>query len=118
MILKELAARAGFTVLTPGPGLDAEITACYVGDLLSWVMSRAPSGCVWITIMSNVNVAAVALLAETACVLLAEQVRPDPDLTKKAAENGVTLLSAPMGAYEAACTIYSLLKEHEQTQVT
>ena len=44
----------------------------YCGDLLSWVMGRAPAGGAWLTIMSNVNVAAVAALADTACVVLAE----------------------------------------------
>ena len=59
--------------------LDKEAKGVYVGDLLSWVMSHAVEGDVWITIMSNVNVAAVASLTEAACVILAEGVEPDPE---------------------------------------
>ena len=38
---------------------DRPVTGGYCGDLLSWVMGRAPADGVWLTIMSNVNVAAV-----------------------------------------------------------
>ncbi len=55
----------------------------YVGDLLSWVMGRAGSNSAWITIMSNVNVAAVAVLAELSMIILAENVKPDADLLKR-----------------------------------
>ena len=43
----------------------------YAGDLLSWVMSHATAGDAWVTIMSNINVAAVASLTEVACVIFA-----------------------------------------------
>ena len=42
---------------------DRPVTGGYCGDLLSWVMGRAPADGAWLTIMSNVNVAAVAALA-------------------------------------------------------
>ena len=43
-----------------------DITGCYIGDLLSWVMSKAQSGNIWITIMTNVNIVAVASLTDVA----------------------------------------------------
>ena len=49
---------------------DREIEGVYCGDLLSWVMGRAPADGAWLTIMSNVNVAAVAALTDVACVVL------------------------------------------------
>ena len=63
---------------------DRPVEGGYCGDLLSWVMGRAPAGGAWLTIMSNVNVAAVAALADTACVVLAEGVVPDPPLLDRA----------------------------------
>lgn len=83
---------------------DAErpVTGGYCGDLLSWVMGRAPAGAVWMTIMSNGNVAGVASLSDVACVLLTEGVAPDPDLLSKASEHGVTILGCAAGTYEAA----------------
>ena len=55
---------------------EREITGGYAGDLLSWVMGRANAGDAWVTIMSNMNVAAVAQLADVACVVFAEGVVP------------------------------------------
>ena len=43
----------------------------YCGDLLSWVMGRARSGNAWVTIMTNVNVVAVAALTDVSCVVFA-----------------------------------------------
>ena len=53
-----------------------EVTGVYIGDLLSWVMGRADCGDAWITIMSNINIVAVASLADVACIILAEGVCP------------------------------------------
>ena len=54
------------------PDPDLEITGAYAGDLLSWVMGRADEGCVWATIMTNVNVVAVATLVGTAAAVVCE----------------------------------------------
>ena len=59
---------------------EREVTGGYAGDLLSWVMGRATSGDAWVTIMSNINVIAVAQLTDVACVILAEGVVPGDDL--------------------------------------
>lgn len=88
---------------------DREITGGYCGDLLSWVMGRAPEGCAWLTIMSNGNVAAVASLADVACVLLTEGVAPDADLLSKAQAHGINLLGCEMGTYEAALRLSGAL---------
>ena len=59
MTVKEFIEKHEFQVLSlPDP--DREIKGCYIGDLLSWVMGRAEADNVWITIMSNINIAAVA----------------------------------------------------------
>lgn len=78
------------------------VTGVYIGDLLSWVMGRAPADSVWITIMSNVNVCAVASLADCACVLLAEGVVPDPEALQAAEAKGINVLGSGKTAYELA----------------
>ena len=55
---------------------DRPVSGGYAGDLLSWVLGRAGQDAAWLTIMSNQNVAAVALMAEVSCVILTEGVRP------------------------------------------
>lgn len=84
---------------------DAEVLGCYCGDLLSWVMSHAVYGDVWITIMSNINIVAVASLTECACVIMAEGVMPDEEVLRVAREKGITLFSDERSAYELCCLV-------------
>ena len=87
-----------------------EITGGYCGDLLSWVMGRAPAGAAWMTIMSNGNVAAVAALTDCACVILTDSVQPDPDLLTKAKAHGINLLGAGAETYETALALAEALR--------
>jgi hypothetical protein len=74
MKLSVLSEKLGLKVLTDGDLSEREVSGCYIGDLLSWVMGRASSGDVWITIMNNINIVAVASLTDCACILLCEGV--------------------------------------------
>lgn len=81
---------------------EREIHGAYCGDLLSWVMGRAEFDNAWFTIMSNQNVAAVAVMAELSCVILTEGVSPDPELLEKAAREHINLLGTDLPTFEAA----------------
>jgi len=81
------------------PAPDTPVTGGYVGDLLSWVMGRAAAGDAWVTIMSNANVAAVALMAEAACVILSENVQPDEALLRRAEQQGINLLGSTKSSF-------------------
>ena len=104
MTVSELINRLGLTAHTLPDG-ERTVTGCYVGDLLSWVMGHAPKGCVWITIMSNINVAAVAELTDAACVVIAEGAVPDAELVDAARMHGINLLSSPKPAFNVCCDI-------------
>ena len=88
---------------------EREISSCYIGDLLSWVMGRAKADSVWITIMSNVNVLAVATLADVSVVLLAEGVTPDDEFIEIAKAKGVNLFVSSLPSYESAMALSTLL---------
>lgn len=81
---------------------EREVKGGYCGDLLSWVMGRAKEGDAWITIMSNINVLAVASLADVSCVIFAEGVTPEADVIETAKEKGVNLLSSKLPIFETA----------------
>ena len=83
----------------------------YVGDLLSRAMSHVESDALWVTIMSNVNVVAVATLTEPAAVLLAENVMLQEDALAGARENGITVLTSPLSAYEICARLYEAVLE-------
>ncbi|MGN0986187.1 MAG: hypothetical protein ACI4OU_06780 [Candidatus Enterenecus sp.] len=89
---------------------DRAVTGGYCGDLLSWVMGRAPADGAWLTIMSNVNVAAVAALTDVACVILTEEVEPDAPLLQKARAQGINLLGTALSTYDCAVRLGGLLK--------
>ncbi len=93
--------------------LSKEICGSYAGDLLSWVMSHAQYGDVWITIMSNINVVAVASLTECACVIMAEGVTPDSDVLKVAEEKDITIFSDDRSTFELCCLVGQYLKNNE-----
>ena len=89
MKVKELLAH-GFEALALPDG-EREIDGVYIGDLLSWVMGRAQMDNAWITIMTNVNVVAVASLADTSCVILAEGVAMTDELKDTAQAKDVNI---------------------------
>lgn len=82
-------------------GEDCKITGAYAGDFLSFVMGRAEKGNVWFTIMNNINVAGVAVLAELPCIVLCEDVQPDTGLKEKCIQKGITLLTTADTVYNA-----------------
>lgn len=108
MTVKELSVQNGFEALAM-PFADREITGVYIGDLLSWVMGRANEGDAWITIMSNINIIAVAALADTACIILAEDVIPDAEIIDKAQEKGINILKSSKDIYETAIMLSGLI---------
>jgi len=113
MTVKELADRMALKNWTPDVSLGALITGGYAGDMLSWVMGRAKEGSAWLTIMSNQNVAAAALMADVACVVLTENVVPDEALLKQAQGRGLPLLGSPLSTYELSCRLGTLLTEEQ-----
>ena len=84
------------------PEDDREVEGVYIGDLLSWVMGRAQSGNVWLTIMSNLNIVAVATLSDVSCILLCEGVVPEESVRSTAEAKGINILATDMTAYETA----------------
>ena len=90
--------------------IPSEYTGVYAGDLLSRAMNHVHEGDIWITIMSNINVIAVASLTEAACVILAEGVTMEPPVLAAAEERGVCVLMSDFTVYEL-CRGLSALEE-------
>ena len=87
------------------PQPERTVSGAYVGDLLSWVMGRASQDNAWITIMSNVNIVAVASLADTSVIILAEGVTLDENVKETAFSKGVNIVSTQLSSYEIAVQI-------------
>ncbi|MBQ4070978.1 MAG: hypothetical protein IJD51_01005 [Clostridia bacterium] len=109
MKVKELAQISDFGAITLPEG-DRDIEGVYIGDLLSWVMGRARADDAWITIMSNVNVIAVASLSDVSCVIFAEGVMPEDSIVETATKKGINLISTSLSAYGTAVRLSEILK--------
>ena len=108
MTVRELTEKLNLKILTEGES-DREVTDCYVGDLLSWVMGRAPADSAWLTVMGNINSVAVATLADVSCIVLVENAALDAEAKNKAEIVGVTILRTEQNSYRLAVEISRLL---------
>lgn len=102
--VKELQEKLELTDLAVGNG-DTEVSGCYIGDLMSLAMAKLEENNVWITIQSNINVVAVAVLKEAGCVILADGTLTDADTVKKAEEENLSLFTTQKSAYETAIAL-------------
>lgn len=110
MTIQELAGICGWKLLAGEDGQDNEVDGCYVGDLLSWVMARAQSGNVWLTVMGNINAIAVATLTDVAGIVLAENAALDSEAAQRAGLQGIPVYSCTENLYDAAVRVYETLK--------
>ena len=98
----EIAQKLGMTYYS-GEGLvERTAKGCYIGDLLSLAMSKVQMNYVWITIQTNVNIVAVASLADAGCIILADGCVPDEKTVERAKEQEIIILGSEMSAYELA----------------
>lgn len=101
MKVKNLADSELFNAIALPQG-DREIDGVYACDLLSWVMGRAKCDNAWITIMSNINILAVASLSDVSCIILAEGVKVEQDVIDTALDKDINILSTDMDIYNTA----------------
>lgn len=109
MTVKNIAERLSLRALSM-PDPEREATCGYAGDLLSWVMGRAAEGSVWATVMTNVNVIAVAALADTAAVVICEDSAVPDDVISVAKEKGINLFSSELPIYEFCVALSQVIK--------
>ncbi len=109
MTVEQLATALGAEILAGREGLKKSVTGGYAGDLLSWVMGRAQAGDAWITVMGNVNAIAVAVLADIACVILADSSALDENAAARADMQGVPVLRSTADIFTLCNRIANLL---------
>lgn len=108
MTVNQLAQALRLRVIAGEGGLGQDVDGCYIGDLLSWVMSRLEEKNAWITVMGNVNAVAVAKLAEASCIVLCEGAHLDADAKAQADANAVPVLAGEDTAYALATAFAAL----------
>lgn len=100
MSLQELMDILEAKCLTPQADLSLSVKSGYTCDLLSWVMAHGQADMAWVTVQTHMNVVAVALLMEMACVILPEGIQPEQAMLLKAQEEGMPILCSSKTAFE------------------
>ena len=89
--------------------IPEEFEGVYAGDFLSRAMSRVSEGDLWITIMNNINVIAVASLTDAAAVVLAEDVTMEQSVLDAANAKGICVFTCGRTVYEICRDIASVV---------
>jgi hypothetical protein len=102
MTVREIADGLNLKIYSGENLENKNVKGCYIGDLLSLAMSKVQFENVWITIQTNVNIVAVASLADAACIILADGCVPDEKTVERAQEQGIVILGGEISAFDAA----------------
>ena len=86
-------------LLTNEENAGREVACGYACDLLSWVMAHGREDMAWVTVQTHMNVVAVAVLAEMACVIMPEDIDMEQASLEKAQAEGLCVLKSPLSAY-------------------
>ncbi|MDR0920091.1 MAG: hypothetical protein LBM93_12750 [Oscillospiraceae bacterium] len=108
MTLKELTQKIELEIINEYD-FNISITKPFSCDLLSVCMSKASSGCVWVTVMGNVNAVAVATLTDCACIILAEGANLDDNALNSAKTKNVNVLRSTKPIFETALEVHNAI---------
>ncbi len=108
MKIQELLDLGEFEQVNPEVVNSQEITRAYTGDMLSWVMANAEPESIWITIQTHLNTIAVATLLDMSCIILAEGTKPEEAALNKANEEGISILTTDLNAFQVASRLAAL----------
>ena len=104
MKLDALVNELGLEVINDG-GLSRDISGCFICDLLSHAMGKVETDNLWITVQTNMNIIAIAVLTELSAIIIAQDMDIAENVIEKANDEGVTLLRSDKTAYELALMI-------------
>lgn len=110
MLISELLKDQDFKLLTDKLD-DTEITGLYCGDLLSWVMSHAEAGDLWCTVLTHVNIVAIASLLKLSCIVICEDAPIEKETIVKANQENINILITKLKSTE----VIKKLVEYEKT---
>ncbi len=109
MRIIELINKLGLSCITSNSDLEKVVKGVYICDLLSWVMAKAKKDDLWITVLTSLNIVAVASMVDVACVVIPEGIQVEEATIKKAEQNDVIILKSNMPAYEIGVSISKVL---------
>ncbi len=97
---------------------DKTIENGYCCDMLSWAMAKVTNVDCWFTILSSMNVIAVASLSDCPVVVLTEGVMMDEDVLEKAKSEEICVLKTSFTTFQAAAILAASLSETGESNDT
>ena len=108
MNMLELAKQLDLSALTISDDLKSQqITTAYQSDLLSCVMSGGGEKSLWITLINNVNIVAVAKLLDIPVIVITENAVPEESTLERARSEGISIFLTPKGNYQIAGELWA-----------
>lgn len=108
MKVSEISNTLGLKLLSGARGTDKEVKDVYICDLLSFVMSHANEGSLWITVQTHINIVAVAVLIGISCIVIPENINVEEDTILKAEEESIPIFTTGYNSYKLACMLKEL----------
>ncbi len=108
MTIRGIVEALSLTVLCATDRLDRDVEGGYASDMLSCVMAGAKKDNIWVTLLTHLNVIAVAVLLEIPAIVITENSPVDESVLKKADDEGITLLRTPEDTYTVVGKLYAL----------
>jgi predicted transcriptional regulator len=108
MTIQDVADALELRILCTHRHADRTVQGGYASDMLSCVMAGAKPGNVWVTLLTHLNVIAVAVLTDVAAVIVTENAEILPEVLAKAEEEGVVVLRTADDTYSVVGRLYAL----------
>lgn len=114
MNLQTIIEKLNLTLLTEERDFSSiQIESGYQSDLLSCVMTGAQPQSIWITLIANINIVAVASLLEISAIIITENAQPNQETISRANMEEVVLLSTSASNFHVAGQLWDLgIKDH------
>lgn len=110
MTVGKFAGENGYRILsTSSEAFDREFSGVYVCDLLSWAMTKVNSGDIWVTVHTNLNIVAVAVLTGAACVIIPEDIAVEEATLQRAEREGVIIASSSHNSAEIVARVHKAI---------
>ena len=109
MTVQKLIEKLNLEIISEGGTINAQIEGCFASDLLSLAMANVEKNNVWITVQTNMNILGIAALAESACVIVANDMNIPEAVIQKAKEENICVLRSSLPMYEMCVEIGNLI---------
>jgi serine kinase of HPr protein (carbohydrate metabolism regulator) len=109
MDLQTIIETLNLTLLTEERDFShVHIDSAYMSDLLSCVMTGAKPHSIWVTLIANINIVAVASLLEISAIVITENAQPNQETIERANMEGIVLLSTDEYSYAVSGHLWEL----------